>query len=89
MQHHHPVAMAQGLLKAVGHHQRCGAQLADQAVGEGHHDRLSSGIEGGGVLIEQQQIRRSQRGHHQAEGLALSARELTYRFIESIGQGQA
>ena len=78
--------MAEGLVEAVGHHQGGGAEAANQPFGEGHHGGLGPGIEGGGVLIEQQQVWRTKGGHHQAEGLALATRELAHGLIEAVGQ---
>ena len=88
VQHHEPIPMAEGLIEAVGHHQGGGTELADQPIGECHHGGFSPGIQRSGVLVEQQQIRRTQRGHDQAQALALPAGQLSHGLVEAISQGQ-
>ena len=49
--------------------------LADYLVAELEDARGGGGVEGGGVLVEEQELRLHEAGHEQGQGLALAAGE--------------
>ena len=53
-------------------------------------DLLRGGrVQGSGVLVQQQQLRRDQGGHQQGQGLTLAAGEEAHRVVHPVLQAQA
>ena len=73
--HDQAVAEAQGVAHVVGDHQGGELLFADDGLGQSEHFLGSLGVEGCGVLVEQQQLWLGHRGHQEGQGLALAAGE--------------
>ena len=59
------------------------------ALGQAQHEVGGARVERSGVLVEQQDAGRLQRGHQQAHGLALAAREQADAVGQAVLQAQA
>ena len=72
---HHQRAVAQGqrVVHVVGDHQAGQVVFGHDLFRQFQHLVRRGGIQGGGVLVQQQQFRRDQRGHQQGQCLALAA----------------
>ena len=75
--HDQPVAVLDRVCHVVGDHQRGQLVLVDDFIGQIEHLGRRGRVQRGGVLVKQQQLWLSQRGHHQRQRLALSAGEQT------------
>ena len=71
--HNQPVAVGDGVLHIVGDHQRGQLSLLNKAVGKLQHLGSGFGVQGGGVLIQQQHLRLFHDGHQQGKRLPLPA----------------
>ena len=70
--HQRAVAKIQRLVHVVRDHQAGDVPLGHHAAGEIQHLVRRGGVEGGGVLVEQQQLGRDHRGHQHGQRLALT-----------------
>ena len=82
---HHDQAITQtdGVVHIVRDHERGQVVLVDDLLGQVEHLRCRLGVEGRGVLVEQQQAWLGERGHQQGECLALAAREQADLGVEA------
>ena len=71
--HDQAVAVGNGVAHIVGDHQRGQMVLADDPVRGLQHLGGGLGVQGGGVLVQQQQLRLLHGGHEQRQRLALAA----------------
>ena len=77
-----------GIAHIVGDHQRGQVVLPDQAVRDIHDPLGRLGIQGSGVLVQQQQLGLLQGGHQQRQRLPLSAGEGAHLGGQAILQTQ-
>ena len=82
--HDQPIAELRRLLHRVGHHQRRQVIPCDDGVAELDDLIGALGIEGGGVLVEQQQLGPQPGRHEQRQRLALAAGEAADRVVEPL-----
>ena len=80
--------MGNGVLHIVGHHHGGQAVFGHDAVRELQHLGGGLGVEGGGVLVQQQELGLLQGGHQQRQRLPLTAGEQPYLGGQSILQPQ-
>ena len=77
------------VIHVVRDHESGEALLGNQARGQIHHARGGLGIEGGKVLVEQEQPRTRNRRHQQRQRLTLAAGQRTYPDRQSAIPGRA
>ena len=73
----------------MGDHHRGELLAADDLVGEPDDLLGAPGVEGGGVLVEQEELGPPVGGHEQGQGLALAAGEAADRVVEPVFQAHA
>ena len=73
--HDQAVAVLDGVLHVVGDHQGGQVVFLDDFFGEGQHLGGRLGVQGRGVLVQQQELWLFQRCHQQRDRLALAAGE--------------
>ena len=71
--HDGAVAQGQGVLHVMGDHEGGEVVFLDQVAGKAQHLFRSLGVQGGGVLVQEEELRLLEGGHEQGQGLALSA----------------
>ena len=76
--HDGPVAQGQGVLHVMGDHEGGEVVFLDQVAGEAQDLFSGLGVQGGGVLIQEEELRLLEGGHEQGQGLALSAGQEAY-----------
>jgi len=59
----------------VGYHQGGDPLFLEEGPGQLQDPRAGLGVQGGGVLVQEGQLRLQQGGHQHGEGLALAAGE--------------
>ncbi|KAG1165630.1 hypothetical protein G6F35_018674 [Rhizopus arrhizus] len=89
MQHDRAVAHVQRLAHAVGNHHGGQLVLCDDAGRQLQHEVRRARVERRGVLVQQQDARRLQGRHQQADRLALAARQETDAVGKAVFQPQA
>ena len=86
--HHGARAVVQRLAHRVRDHQRGQPVFGHDLVGQLQHEGRRLRIERGGVLVQQQHVRRPQRRHQQADGLALPAGRQAHAVAQALFQPQ-
>ena len=89
MGHDQPVAERGGVGHRVGDHQGRELLAADDLLGEPDHLLGAPRVEGGGVLVEQEQLGAPVGGHEQGQRLALAPGEAADRVVEPVFQAHA
>ena len=83
--HQGAVAQLQSLVHIVGDHKGGDPVLRYHLPGDPQHLFGGAGVQGGGVLIQQQQLWGDQRSHEQGEGLPLPAGQQPHRLPHPPG----
>jgi hypothetical protein len=89
VQHHEAIAVGDGLLHVVGHHERGGARAFDRLDGGAHHHLGGARVERRGVLVEDQELRRAEQRHDERHRLALAAGEQLDARTQALFQPEA
>ena len=90
MVHHQcTVAQSQRVVHIVGDHQAGQVVFGHDLFRQFQHLVRRGGVQGGGVLVQQQQFRRDQRGHQQGQCLALAAGQQAHRLLHPVLQAKA
>lgn len=84
--HQRAVAKLQGLVHIVGDHESGDMVFRDGLTGDFQHLFCRGGVQSGGMLIQQKELRRLEGGHHQRQRLALAAGKQTHRLLHPILQ---
>ena len=92
--HEGAVAEIEGGLHVVGDHEAGEMVLLDDLTGELQDLFRRAGVQGGGMLVQEKELRVGHGGHHEGEGLALAPGEeadgLLHAVLEPhVQQGQA
>ena len=87
--HHQTAAVFQGEAEVMGDHQGGHAPFPHQLVGQFHNGAGGFGIQGGGVLVQDQQVDVGHIGQHQSQGLPLSSRQGTHLDLQPVFQTHA
>ena len=88
VQHDQTVAVGDGIAHIVGNHQSGQVMLADDPVGEFQHLGGGFGVQGGGMLVQEQQFGPLEGGHQQRNRLPLAAGEQTHLGGQPVFQAQ-
>ena len=89
MDHYQAIAQRGGLGHRMRDHHGGELTAADNFIGEPDDLLGASGIESGGVLVEQQELGAPVGRHEQGQGLPLAAREAADRVVEAVFQPHA
>ena len=84
--HQRAVAKLQGLVHIVGDHEGGDMVFRDGLTGDFQHLFCRGGVQSGGMLVQQKELRRLEGGHHQRQRLALAAGKQTHRLLHPILQ---
>ena len=87
--HDQTVAMADGIIHVMGDHQGCELALVHHLICNIQHLSRCFGVQRGGMLIQQQELRLLHRRHNQCDRLALTAGEQPDLIIQPAFQSQA
>ena len=86
--HDQPVAVGNGVTHIVGDHHGGQVVLFHDPLGGFQHLCGGLGVQGSGVLVQQQQLRLLQGGHQQRQGLTLAAGEQAHLGGHPVLQSQ-
>ena len=89
MHHDQAAAVLQGVAQVVGDHDGGQLPLAHHAVGHLHDHIGGVGVKGGGVLVQDQEIRGAQAAHGHRQGLALAAGQAAGPGVHHVFQPHA
>jgi hypothetical protein len=87
--HHQPVAERGGVGHRVDDHHGGQVLLADDLLGESNHLLSAPRVQGGGVLVEQKELRPPIGGHEESQGLALASGEAAIRIVAAVLKAHA
>ena len=82
--HEGAVAEVQGGLHVMGDHEAGQVVLFHDLAGEVQDLFGGAGVQGGGMLVQEEELRVGHGGHHEGEGLALAAREKADGLLHAV-----
>ena len=89
VEHEQAVAVLDGVAEVVGDHEGGELFLLHHLAGEDHDGLCRLGVQGGGVLVQDEEVQRRHGRHEQRHGLPLAAGEGAHFHVELILQAQA
>ena len=88
MHHQQAVAVLHGIAQVVGDHDGGQLFLLHHPACQLHDGLRRLGVQGSGVLIQDQKLDRSHGGHEKGHGLPLASREDPHLYMELVFQSQ-